>query len=383
MRNSVFFYKVPNYQQELVDARIEEFFTQSKAAKSLSSSTKVVLKPNLLAKHAPDKAVTTHPSVVCAVIRALKKRGVEQITVADSPGGLYTPAIMKSIGQVSGLAEVCRQEGALFYTDCEFAETQADGKLMHRFNLLKPVLEADFIIDLPKMKTHVMTNVTAGVKNLFGTIPGLQKAELHMRFPEKEYFGEMLCDLCLTVHPQMTILDAVAAMEGDGPAGGTVRHVGLLLASENVWNLDLAVCHLVGVQASKVPYLQAAIKRGVCAEEFSTALCEGDKDACHKIEGYRLPSGYVEMDFSNRFPFFLRWASPAIVKFATPRPKVDSKKCIGCGKCAEICPKQTIRISDHKAKIIPANCIHCFCCHEMCPVKAIDVVRPLGALFNL
>ena len=383
MQNSVFFYKTPDYRQELVDAQVEKFFACSQAAKTLSASTKVLLKPNLLAKHAPEKAVTTHPAIVCAVIRALKRRGVQNITVADSPGGVYTPAVMKSIGQVSGLAEICQQEGALFYTDCEFGEKEADGKLMHRFNLLKPVLEADFIIDLPKMKTHVMTNVTAGVKNLFGTIPGLQKAELHMRFPDKERFGDMLCDLCQTVRPQMTILDAVSAMEGDGPAGGTARHVGLLLASENVWNLDLAVCFLMGVQPSKVPYLQAGIERGLCSDSFSPDLCEGDKDACKEIKGYQLPSAYVEMDFSNRFPPFLRWASPMVVKFAAPRPKVQQKKCIGCGKCAEICPGHTIQISDHKAKILPADCIRCFCCHEMCPVKAIDVVRPLGALFNL
>lgn len=383
MENRVFFFKQADYTQSSIDEAVEHFFEQSAQCKQLTPQNKVVLKPNLLAKHVPNKAVTTHPALVCATIRALKKRGISKIVVADSPGGVYTPAIMKSIGQVSGLAQVCEQEGAIFYTECEFSPIETQGKLVHQFNLLKPVLEADFIIDLPKMKTHVMTNMTGGVKNLFGTIPGLQKAELHMRFPDKERFGDMLCDLCQTVKPNVTIMDAITAMEGDGPAGGTTRHVGLILASENVWNLDLAVCGLMGVNPKQVPYLAAGIQRNLCSDAFSTEWCAGDVQAYHKIEGYQLPSNYVEMDFSNRFPWFLRWASPAIVKFASPRPKVQPKKCIGCGKCAEICPGHTIQITDKKAKIIPADCIRCFCCHEMCPVKAIDVVRPLGALFNL
>ena len=89
------------------------------------------------------------------------------------------------------------------------------------------------------------------------------------------------------------------------------------------------------------------------------------------------------MDFSNRFPKPLRWAAPTVVKLAAPRPRIRRAKCIGCGKCAEICPQKTIHLQDKKARIDPAHCIRCFCCHEMCPVKAIDVYRPLGALFNL
>lgn len=383
MNEQVFFFSQPEYNLEQIQQAVEEFFAHSEACQKLTPDTKVLLKPNLLAKHAPEKSVTTHPVVVQAVIRALKSKGVKTITVADSPGGVYTPAIMKAIGQASGLEEVCKQEGAEFYTQCQFSTCSAEGKLMHQFTLLEPVLQANFIINLPKMKTHVMTNMTGAVKNLFGTIPGLQKAELHMRFPQKQYFGNMLCDLWEKVRPDITVMDAIVAMEGDGPAGGNPRKVGLLLAAENPWNLDLAVCGLMGVNPQQVPYLDAAIRRGICQPKFQPQWVEGAKEKYHTIEGYKLPSGYVEMDFSNRFPVFLRWASPAIVKFAAPRPKVQQEKCIGCGKCAEICPGKTIAIQNKKAKILPANCIRCFCCHEMCPVKAIDVVRPLGALFNL
>ena len=128
---------------------------------------------------------------------------------------------MKSIYKASGLLAVCERHGALAYTACEAAPRKTDGVRVKEFSLLRPVLEADFIIDLPKVKTHVMTGMSCAVKNLFGTVPGLQKAEFHMRFPEKEPFGEMLVDLCETVRPQLIIADGVLAMEGDGPAGGT------------------------------------------------------------------------------------------------------------------------------------------------------------------
>ena len=231
MGKEVHCYSVPDYASAALAADVEDIFAQSAAARALGPRSRVLVKPNLVAKHAPEKAVTTHPAVLDAVCAALRRRGVESITVADSPGGLYNPAVMKSIYKASGLLAVCERHGALAYTACEAAPRKTDGVRVKEFSLLRPVLEADFIIDLPKFKTHVMTGMSCAVKNLFGTVPGLQKAEFHMRFPEKEPFGEMLVDLCETVRPQLIIADGVLAMEGDGPAGGTPRALGLVLGA--------------------------------------------------------------------------------------------------------------------------------------------------------
>lgn len=88
---------------------VEDIFAQSAAARALGPRSRVLVKPNLVAKHAPEKAVTTHPAVLDAVCAALRRRGVESITVADSPGGLYNPAVMKSIYKASGLLAVCER----------------------------------------------------------------------------------------------------------------------------------------------------------------------------------------------------------------------------------------------------------------------------------
>jgi uncharacterized protein (DUF362 family)/Pyruvate/2-oxoacid:ferredoxin oxidoreductase delta subunit len=373
--------RVAAYDSAAVDAAVDALLAACPAADSLGAHSRVLLKPNLLAKHAPEKAVTTHPTVVAACIRALQARGVRHITVADSSGGRYTPATMASIYEASGLAQVCRTLGAAMYTDCRAAMCPSKGELVQRFHLIEPVHQADFIINLPKLKTHVMTGMTCAVKNLFGTIPGLEKAELHMRFPQKEHFADMLVDLCQTVQPQLTIADAIVAMEGDGPAGGAPRALGLLLGSSDPYALDLAAAHIIGIDPMAVHYLAAAHRRGLCDARIQPTQLAGDVDAVVPVKDFRLPESYVGVDFSQKAPRALRWAVPGVERWLAPRPKVRHAACIGCGKCAEICPGHTIRVEKGKATIYPSGCIRCFCCHEMCPVKAIDVKR--FALFRL
>ncbi len=381
MEKKVLIFRVPEYDQNLVDEKMEEIFSRLPAARELNPGTRVLIKPNLLAKHPPEHGVTTHPAVVLGVIRACKRRGVpaEQITVADSSGGLYNPALMKGVYQASGLWQVCQEEGVECYTQCRYEAKRGEGKLVHQFNLIQPVLEADFIIDLPKMKTHVMTGYTGAVKNLFGCIPGLQKAELHTRFPKKEAFGHMLVDLLELVKPQMAILDGILAQEGDGPAGGTPRKVGLLMASQDLPALDLAACRLIGLDPMEVPYLWAAHERGLCPAAFDPVCLDGEREAFEEIKDYRLPSSYAagrgsDLDFARyqKLPGFMKKGIKKLEELAAPRPVIRRDRCIGCGKCAEICPGHTIRV-EGKAKIDPKGCIRCFCCHEMCPVKAIDV----------
>ena len=165
------------------------------------------------------------------------------------------------------------------------------------------------IRDRPKVKTHVMTGMSCAVKNLFGTVPGLQKAEFHMRFPEKEPFGEMLVDLCETVRPQLIIADGVLAMEGDGPAGGTPRALGLVLGGEDAYAVDLAVCRLMGMPAMRVPYLAAAHARGLCEAALEEALLRGDTQAAAPVADYKLPAGFADISFADKAPRCLLYTS--------------------------------------------------------------------------
>lgn len=381
--------RAAEYTPACCEAAVERVFRLLQAPEAIGPDTKILLKPNLLSKSAPEKAVTTHPEMVRAVIRACVRRGArpENITLADSAGGLYNPAGVQALYKVCGMAAVCAEEGINLYTACESVPCAVEnGAVVRQFELLRPVLEADFIIDLPKFKTHVMTGMTAATKNLFGCIPGLKKAEWHTRFPDRERFGQMLIDLLLTVKPAMAVLDGIVGMEGDGPAGGEPRAVGLVMGCEGdeLPLLDCAVCQLMGLDPMRVPYLKAAADRGLLPEGgFAESMLVGEADAFVPLPDWQLPSSFAHggagsTDFADsrtRIPAFLAPLARRAEQYIAPHPVVRRSACIGCGRCAEICPQHTIRLDPQKkkAKIVIKGCIRCFCCHEMCPVKAIEV----------
>ncbi|MEG0178054.1 MAG: DUF362 domain-containing protein [Oscillospiraceae bacterium] len=371
MKDTVYYYKVDSYEDKALYTAVNNILSQSEKLRTLDKDNKILIKPNLLAKHIPSHCVTTHPAVLRAVIRALKARGLYNITVADSPGGAYSAPIMRSIYKVSGLSEVCESENVKLYTECEWRSVKANGKLMREFSFLLPVADADFIINLPKLKTHVMTGMSGAVKNLFGCIPGLQKAELHMRFPDKDLFGDMLVDLYEALHPDINIIDGIMAMEGDGPAGGKPKNAALIIGGENGYEIDLTICKLIGLDAMEVPFLRAAHNRKLCGKASDTSCITGDNFV--PIIGFALPKSYSRIDFGTKIPKPFRWLVPYAEKKLAPHPVIKRPICIGCGKCAEICPQNTIEIKDKKAHINSKECIRCFCCHEICPVKAIDV----------
>ena len=377
-----------------LEAAVEALFAALPASERITGK-KVLVKPNLLAKRRPEQAVTTHPAVLAAVLAAVKRRGPASIIVAESSGGIATPSAMKGVYEGTGIAAVCQKADVPLWLGSETGERKGDGHISKTFTIIQPVLDAEFIIDLAKFKTHMMTGMTGAVKNMFGCIPGLQKAEWHMRCPDKGPFGEMLIDLFEAVKPDMAVVDAIVAMEGDGPNGGSPRPFGLLLAGEDLPNIDLALCGLIGLDPMRVPYLIAAHKRGLCAEKFDTALWRGDAPYT-PVQDFKLPSSYLgsadstgDTDFAQKFPAPLRGLARRAEGLLAPHPVIDEVKCIGCGRCKEICPQHTITWHVTRkggrpaeapkprkvARVLAKDCIRCFCCHEVCPAQAIEVRR--------
>ena len=380
--NKVYFSSVPSYDADTLRRSVEEIMLYYGMDKKVTGDTKILLKPNMLSRSAPEKAVTTHPAVVDAVITVLKQLGAkgENIIVADSGGGPSNPALHTASYKICGFADVAERHGAKIYTKYETVTVKTDGRMVKEFELLAPVVNSDIVINLPKFKTHVMTGMSCAVKNLFGCVPGLKKAEFHMRFPDKENFARMIVDLCETVQPTLTIADAVMGMEGDGPSGGTVRPVGMLIAGENPYYIDLAVCSMMGFEVMQPPVMAEIVKRNLAPAEFPSHCISGEKHLYRKLENFRLPRSY-RIDFGDRVPRALRWATPTVEKFLAPKPKIKKSACIGCGRCGDICPQNAIKIVNKKAIIDYNRCIKCFCCHEMCPAKAIDVKR--SVFFNI
>ena len=366
------------YDQKTLDAVIERHFQAlDPESTRIKPGMKVLIKPNLLLRRTPDEATTTHPAFITALVRAVKKRG-GIVTIADSPGGPYTRSALRGIYAATGMAETAEKERVSLNENTESVErVNENGQICRSFPIIKPAAEADVIISAAKLKTHAQMNFSGAVKNLFGTIPGLTKPEFHFRFPQKKDFGGMLVDLCETVKPAFSFIDGIVGMEGNGPSGGKVKKVGLTAASLNPFALDLVTARLVGFSADEVPTIVSSIERGLCPADLDEIEIVGERAETLLTPFEKPDSASLEFLENLHVPAFLR---AAVNYFLTPRPVIIKSRCIGCGKCAESCPRHVIEIVDKKAQISYARCIHCFCCHEMCPAKAIRIRR--AALFG-
>ena len=374
MRNRVWLAQCPDYGQSL-EEKIEKAFDALQVWDKIRPGMKVVLKPNLVMSSKPEQAIITHPAFTAAVGKCVQKAG-GRVVIAESPGGPYTPAAMKAMFRATGYRDMAEACGFTLYTDCKSREvTLPQAKRCRELSVVEPFLDRDYLIDLPKLKTHSMVGFSGAVKNLFGTVPGLQKPELHCRFPEREPFSEMLCDRCHARGPDRSLMDGSWAREGNGPTGGQRRDLHVIAGSESPWALDVAAASLVGLEPEKITMLWEGHERGYGPLDLSELELVGDPMETLLAPDF-LKAEASSTDFIDRLPKFLR---PAAKKLATPYPRIDKKRCVGCGKCAESCPQHTISLRDGKAVIRYQNCIRCFCCHEMCPKHVVQIKR-LGLL---
>ncbi len=325
----------------------------------------VMLKPNLLLKFAPERAATVHPSLVYAIGRVFVEAGA-RVILAESPGGPYTAGILRGIYKTSGMQDASESAGfELNFDTSEFSVICEQGERSKHFNFIKPLQNADLVVNLCKLKSHSMATMTAGVKNLFGTIPGTQKVEFHSRFPKHKDFASALVDLtsciCSNV-PVLTFCDAVIGMEGNGPSAGEPRKIGCIIASENPFALDLLCAHIIGA-GNTVPMLENAKSRGMMPRTVSGLEVVGDSPERFVIRDFKFPDTHKKSKIDY------------LPRFLSPHPKVNKNLCIGCGECARSCPQKVITIVGHKAHISLKSCIRCYCCQELCKPAAIKIHR--------
>lgn len=341
--------------------------------KNLKSRFKVLLKPNLVMAKSPEFPVTTNPVIVKCVAKWLHEHGVTDIIVGDSPGGLFTKEYLK------GFYTTCRMTMAEPYArlNDDFGFTSVNcpaGFANHSFNIANFAADADYIINLPKLKTHAMTGYSGGIKNLFGVIPGLQKPQLHYRWPDIRDFSNMLVELSQVVAPQITLIDAIDAMEGNGPTGGTSHRLNMILASRDMYTQDYFAAELMGIIPEDIVMIKLAMDKGLV--QLSDLKLAGDS-VPDGLMPFKKPDTQ-SLDFSTKVPKLLQKPAVWFMKHAFKSyPVLERDKCVGCGKCAESCPAQIIKIKNQKAVFKKKGCISCFCCQEMCPMKAIAVKKAL------
>ncbi len=367
--NDVYITSCGSYEQAEVDGAVNAVFQGlGGVERFVRPGERVLLKPNLLMPKQPAAATTTHPEIVAAVARAVRKAGGTAV-IADSPGGPYNRAVLRALYKVCGMDKAAQDSGAELNYDAAVREAAyPEGVTAKSFSVIEPFFTCDKVINLAKIKTHGMTYYTGGVKNLFGLIGGLSKAEYHMRYKNKEDFCSALVDLCTFAKPAFTILDGVVGMEGNGPSNGTPRALGVLVAGENPHLCDLAAVAVIGAKPDDVWTLRHAIARGLCPPELEGCV-RGEPVERFAVDDFRFPDT-KSVTFDDSLPKSIRRLAN---RFLLPFPRFDGERCVRCMRCASVCPAGAILKAGEQPlpRLNKQKCIQCYCCQELCPHDAI------------
>ena len=367
------------YEPQEVRPALEALLAPLGGLSWVKEGMKVGIKANLVSFLKPEAAATTHPALLCALVTLLREKGA-QVTVGDSPGGIYTAVYLDRVYAATGMKET-EKAGASLNRDFSVKEASfPEAKVCKTFSYTGWLDEMDAVINFCKLKTHGMMSMSCAAKNMFGAVPGTVKPEYHYRFPDPKQFAEMILDLNDYFKPCLNIVDAVVGMEGNGPTAGSPRGIGLLLASPNPHACDRIGAALIGLTPDEVPTLRAAVDRGYIPENAEEIETCGLSWNTRIIPDFRLVERAKSLRFNRESEtFFGRISATVMDKALASVPHLTPAECIGCKECFKICPADAIEMVEQKPRIDRKKCIRCFCCQEFCPKGALKVKRPFLA----
>lgn len=368
MKHPVSIKAVPDYGQEAILSAVRQLLEPLGGMGAfVQAGQTVLIKPNLLLGKPVEQAVTTHPDVVGAVIRLVRECGATAL-VGDSPGVGST----KAVAEKCGILDVVKETGAslaAFEFSSPFPNKMG---IFHKLEIAREAAEADVIINLPKLKTHQMMGLTGGVKNMFGVIVGLRKVNLHFQAgDDKALFAAMLLELAKHTAPALTIVDAVTAMEGNGPGNGTPVQIGALVAGTNPLAVDTVVVSLLGIDPDSVWTQKIAREQHLSGSSLEEVEIFGPDPKTLRPARFKRAK---ETGIGFGLPAVLR---KMLKKSLTALPKNDLSVCMTCGICIRHCPTEAISLVRGHVHIDYKRCIGCFCCQELCPVGAIQARQGL------
>jgi uncharacterized protein (DUF362 family)/Pyruvate/2-oxoacid:ferredoxin oxidoreductase delta subunit len=319
----------------------------------------ILIKPNVLRSSEAREGIVTHPEVLRAVVEKVETMNPAAIIVGDNPG-LFNYGANEECFLKTGLMEAAKGYYQNIGNDAR--EIAFNDDFMSRVIVSQAVLGADVIISLPKFKTHGLTVMTGAIKNSYGFLPGAQKAMLHKAAGSPARFHEVVVDVFRLRVPDLFIVDAVVGMEGNGPASPELRHIGLMLASDNAVALDAVIASMMGLDPGRLRFLQKAKEAGLGDYDLGAVEVIGE---LRRLPDFKLPPLGGEATLHNG-------AMQEMIHTRTLlRPKADPAVCTGCGTCTEHCPVSALSIHYRLPRVDAGRCIACFCCQEICPEQAI------------
>lgn len=360
--------KCHDYATDSVDEALERI-TQylGGMGKFIKRGDKVLLKPNLLVGKPPEKHVTTHPSIVEAVAKSVMEKGAIPF-IGDSPA----LGNIQSVAKKAEIKKVADRLGIKLISFNNSVEVKGKGeKVFKKLAVAREALDADVIINLPKLKTHSQMLLTLGVKNMFGCVVGMRKSQWHLKAgSDRDYFATMLLELCQLLNPTITIMDGIVGMEGSGPQSGDPVKLGMLMASTNPVALDVVIATILKVDQATFPVWRVAVKKGLAGSLLNEIELVGDPLTEDEMPQFKLPQ-LSDVEFG---PNFVRGHAKNLF---TSKPVEDKNSCTLCGHCAEICPPKVIEIKQKGLTFDYDRCIRCFCCQEICPDGAMAIKQGL------
>lgn len=362
MKRLVHIEKCPDYSEERLRSSLGRGLEAvGGLGELIRPGWRVLIKPNLLSARQPERAVTTHPSLVGMVIEEVKRCGAIPV-VGDSPGGALRG--VSRVWRNTGMEEVCRKKSVALL-GFEASGSYARSINGNTYSISKPVFDVDFVINLPKLKTHTLEVYTGAVKNMFGSVPGFAKGELHKRYPKPYEFAEVLVDIFSLTKPGLSIMDGILSMEGHGPSSGTPRWLGVLLVSIDGVAMDTVACKLIGADPAEIPTNRVAAIRKLGASSLDEVEISGVSLEEVSVSDFQVPSNFLHRLVPKGLLRLLR-------KHVWIHPLENEAKCQLCNLCVESCPVEAIRNSGTSLRFDYTRCITCLCCHEICPHEAIE-----------
>ena len=342
----------------------------------ISPKSKVFIKINLLSPHSsPERAINTHPAFTKEIVRLLLEQGCD-VTIGDDIPSKKTDFSLsgyQSIHEDLGVRTVNLKEFG-------FRKVRLDGSVLSHSYLSNLLLDSDFVINLPKLKTHSFTSYTGAIKNMFGGIPHGLRLEYHDKFRQQESFSQMLVDVFSYKIPDLNIMDGIISMEGEGPSAGNPRETGVIMASQDAVALDAVASYIVRYNPLNVHTTLVAHERKLGNGNLKAIDILGEDTRTLRLPEFKHSAVAIGL-LRRKLPQTLY---AIIQEQLVLTPEVIKDKCTACEECVQICPVKVIRLIDKAAWIEEKMCIHCMCCHEICRFQAIRLKRrPAGVLIRL
>src|SRR3989440_1937362 len=345
-------------------------------ASVLKGAKIAILKPNFVAGRGAETGSTTSFALLKAVAEEVQACGAEPV-LCEMPG---TEFDREATYTILGVEQFCEANGIrILRIDPEGDELDwvelrpAGAKKLRRFSIPRILNEA-CLINLPVLKTHVVSTMTLGMKNPMGILPRPDRRSMHTLG-----IDQCIVDMNRAIKPGLTIVDGSVGQDGEGPLYGDKADLQVLVAGRDSLAVDLVCCLLVGVKPRDIPHLRLAL------EQLGRPSWTQVGEEVSVIKQFRLP----EQKSLYRFIFWLMypldypygWIAERGRHFCTTlystglvgtRPQIDEASCTRCGICLEACPLPDV-IDLKTLQVNYKTCQRCLLCYEACPENAISV----------